>query len=240
MTKNGFLLLMVLVFTSCTITKRVHNPGYHIEWKNKLSVKNDASADEINAQEHVLNENTISHDMNGEADENQALPIQNDALPVIRETGDYAIQENDVSMLDHEKTRTPARSLSREHILKNWENSEGGEDNIAVHPFIFISLGLLVASIITFILLFSGIAAGSGGAIVLLLLLTALLGLFSFIFALTARREITKSPQKWKGRSGALVLFVLGVVSFGVGILLWLIVLMILAIFKDINFDGFM
>jgi hypothetical protein len=240
MIKSIAVIFALLSLGACTITKRVHNPGWHVEWKNKLSVKDEFSAEDSPSNGQVLSDNSISREIHVEAHEHQSLAVQNDTESIDQDDPSQALKKNAELNVSHEKTETSTWSKGGNLHVRKTDIVDSEVDNRKIHPYIFVSLGLLIGSILLLIVLFSGAAAGMAVALILLLLLSSLLGLVSFIFALTARREITKSPQKWKGRSGALVLFVLGVVSFGVGILLWLIVLMILAIFKDINFDGFM
>jgi hypothetical protein len=240
MIKSIAVIFALLSLGACTITKRVHNTGWHVEWKNKLSVKDEFSAEDSPSNGQVLSDNSISREIHVEAHEHQSLAVQNDTESIDQDDPSQALKKNAELNVSHEKTETSTWSKGGNLHVRKTDIVDSEVDNRKIHPYIFVSLGLLIGSILLLIVLFSGAAAGMAVALILLLLLSSLLGLVSFIFALTARREITKSPQKWKGRSGALVLFVLGVVSFGVGILLWLIVLMILAIFKDINFDGFM
>jgi hypothetical protein len=238
--KKIFIIIILGLTASCTITKRVHNPGWHVDWKNKLSVKDEFIAEDDRAKGQVLSDNSISREIQVEAHEHQSLAVQNDTESIDQDDPSQALKKNAELNVSNEKTETSTWSKGGNLHVRKTDIVDSEVDNRKIHPYIFVSLGLLIGSILLLIILFSGAAAGMAVALILLLLLSSLLGLVSFIFALTARREITKSPQKWKGRSGALVLFVLGVVSFGVGILLWLIVLMILAIFKDFSFDGFM
>ncbi len=49
-------LISLFVFAGCTMTKRVHQPGYHIEWKTK-SIKNINIVD----RGPLMNETTTQH-----------------------------------------------------------------------------------------------------------------------------------------------------------------------------------
>jgi hypothetical protein len=54
--KYLFLILSLLVLIGCTVTKRLHQPGYHIEWKTR-SIKNLKVVD--NATSSVVHSNAI-------------------------------------------------------------------------------------------------------------------------------------------------------------------------------------
>jgi hypothetical protein len=240
MIKSIAVFFALLTLGACTMTKRVHNPGWHVEWKNTFSVKDEFTSEDSPSNGQVLSDNSISRELHVEAQEHQSLAVQDDTESFVQENPSQSLKKNAGSIFGYEKTETSTRSEGGILHKRKTDIIDSEVDNRKIHPYIFVSLGLLIGSILLLIVLFSGAAAGMAVALILFLLLSSLLGLVSFIFASTARREITKSPKKWKGRAGALVLFVLGVVSFGVGVLIWLIVLMILAIFKDINFVGFM
>lgn len=54
--------LLLLLFLGCTITKRVHNPGYHIEWHKlkKDTAKKDHDATPIETNKQV-NDSNVDH-----------------------------------------------------------------------------------------------------------------------------------------------------------------------------------
>jgi hypothetical protein len=168
---------------------------------------------------------------------------------VLAETENIRIQTNSTST-DAEKDQTEPKVNVASHgqtesIQPNREHRDElqvrlDEDKRKIHPYIFVSLGFLLGSLLLLILLFSSIFAGMAGMLVLMLFLSALFGVLSFIFASIANRAIKKSPEEWKGKVGGIVLFILGIIFFSVAAVLWLFVLLILAIFQNINFVGFM
>ncbi|MDG1332453.1 MAG: hypothetical protein P8P74_08990 [Crocinitomicaceae bacterium] len=97
MIRKLFFLPLILVFISCTVTKRVHRPGYHVQWhkveRTKKSDKDEAkfkeskpskSQDEIKLELAEINEINL----------NEIDPKIASEAPVISE--DQIVDESDI------------------------------------------------------------------------------------------------------------------------------------------------
>ena len=63
--KRGFIYFLALLLTSCTMSKRLHNTGYHVEWSSKRNLPQKRTADILNTTDHQeqkkrQNEETIT------------------------------------------------------------------------------------------------------------------------------------------------------------------------------------
>ena len=68
-----------LLAVSCTVQKRLHNPGYHVTWKSRYQSadKNELAKSENNKNEAIENSEDIALNENAKAIENEPFVIIN-------------------------------------------------------------------------------------------------------------------------------------------------------------------
>ncbi|MDP4684106.1 MAG: hypothetical protein NWS40_05400 [Crocinitomicaceae bacterium] len=77
-----FYLLLLISISSCTITKRVHQPGYHVQWNKQLSKSFEKEV--LQTKEH---EETLTTEIIESNEENETIDLT---------TSDLTQKENDV------------------------------------------------------------------------------------------------------------------------------------------------
>lgn len=242
--KNLSFLLLVALLGSCTITKRLHNPGWHVEWKNTALRQATPTGQEGFALGNVELDSTQSISFNTQKTAPLSLHVGNQIPMNSDDSGqqtsdnldEEASGEKEVST-GESQTQLAGLSVKREKTAK-----DNIEPDKKIHPLIYISLGLILVCWILFFLLFGGVFASVSGAILFVLLLDTLLGVASFVVALKALKAIKKAPEIWKGKAVTLVLAILSGIGFFIIGTFFLIWLFLVAVSKDltIGFDGFM
>lgn len=196
-----YLIALLTVIGSCTITKRFHNPGWHVEWKGKLSAdKNQAIQNEVLPNEQV-NINEQAH-LNVENQQSSNEKYESYEM----ELGAVASTSVDAHLI--ESTANESSIENKDRLEKNAKNSLISEDEPNVvddrelNPRIKISLCAAVLSSVFLPFLLVGIG---------MYLLLFLSGLFTMIYAIIGIVEMKKNPGKWKGKGLAIFLLILGI-----------------------------
>ena len=199
--KNVSIIIILLVISSCTITKRVHNPGWHVEWKGKLSAdKNQAIQNEVLSNEQV-NINEQAH-LNVENQQSSNEKYESYEM----ELGALASASVDANLT--ESTANESSIENKVRLEKDAKDSlisedETGEiDNRELNPSIKIALCAAVLSSVFLLFLLVGVG---------MYLLLFLSGLFTMIYAIIGIVEMKKNPGKWKGKGLAIFLLILGI-----------------------------
>jgi hypothetical protein len=228
-----FLLLCVL--GACTITKRVHNSGWHVQWKSSASAGNEQTnrgvSDDKRSQLEATKE---TGSITQTEDENSSAMLKSSALNS-REELVSMTDSPSANKTDEAYAETSSQNERVSPIKQSLGNQDDGVDNRKIHPYLFVSFGFFMGSVLSIILLVCGIFEVLIGILLLMLFLIAFFGFLSFIFAVIANREIKKFPELWKGESGAKALVIFGIMfSLGavvVAVGLWILLLSILSLF---------
>ena len=232
--KSVIFLFALFLLGACSITKRIHNHGWQVEWKsNQKAVNTETEVSSVDQKQAVCTP-TKSEISLSEESENI----------VLAETEKSQIENHSTSTdvgKDHLAPKVKVASQDQtEYIQPKREHRDESQvrpdvDNRKIHPYLFVSFGFFMGSVLSIILLVCGIFEVLIGILLLMLFLIAFFGLLSFIFAVIANREIKKSPELWKGESGAKALVIFGIMfSLGavvVAVGLWLLLLSILSLF---------
>ena len=178
-----YLIALSIVFGSCSITKRVHNSGWHVEWKSNHSSDKDRESvtadqsllvgqtpkeshpEQQQEEAHVTSENPnpVGNAILSDEQEEQALTSSTNA----------GMESGNSSKLDEDKGRA------------TYENEDPGAKK--VHPLAKAALISLILSVITF-----GLGA-----------------LVAFVLALYALKKIKQNPEQWEGRKMAKIVLII-------------------------------
>lgn len=238
--KSIIFFFALFLLGACSITKRIHNPGWHVEWKNKhSSVDNELSYSEHSqaGKEHhieVLNSDKgelrigdehfpmQSRDENGSdqvvtpAKSNEIQPSKSEALPV----------ENE--MIYPNEQDTPLTPLSEDTAEKQKDKK--------LPSSLKIALILTLASLIVSFLVLASVSFLLTGTFILLILIQLTLGILAVIKSNQALRQINAKPDLWKGKKLAKFLLFFGIIGFVVLLILQVIAFNMLS--NQYNFDG--
>lgn len=196
------LLLFFPIIFGCTITKRVHRPGYHIEWKKNYR-QSDARKNQ--GQETALQANSNTTEPHPEEQltaieiapqvEGRAMDVQEsrssptssddtftDALPSALSESVLETNSNDPpNSVSHASKRTPQVSKKTSMRPLFWRVS-GDTWRILGIILIIFGASILVASLLSLVGAFSG--NGNGIAVILLDLILSLFGYGGWIIVL--------------------------------------------------------
>ena len=177
-----YLIALSIVFGSCSITKRVHNSGWHVEWKSNLSSLKDRESvvfdqslvvgqtpkeslpEQQQEEAHVTSENPnpVGNAILSDEQEEQALTSTNTGM----ESGNSSKLVEDKGRSIYEKEDPSVKK---------------------VHPLAKAALISLILSVITF-----GLGA-----------------LVAFVLALYALKKINQKPEQWEGRKMAKIVLII-------------------------------
>ncbi|MFN5635249.1 MAG: DUF4190 domain-containing protein [Flavobacteriia bacterium] len=207
--KKIFIIIILGLAASCTMTKRVHNPGWHVEWRSVAwntydLVNQQVSNDDFKAVE----QKTVAMDQSIAAiHPNDNSMIQVDQTTEKSEIESQIILKNTTDAIDTERNADEDVSF----VKKKQSNQNGSSaeevDHRVWQPFATASIVVLSAAFLCFFAYFFVFLAP-----IALYLSAMLLSILAFIFALVARRRIKVNPEKWKGKGATLVVIILGLV----------------------------
>jgi len=194
-------LLFILAFVaSCTITKRVHNPGWYVEWKSTHSSVRES--EQVAADESMIERQTLGQTFSEQKHEGVKGTSENSNF---QETTTLSEQKDqlDGRALPRVQGAQFSRSYSKLEEAKDEPDSGNGEPGTQkVHPMANAALFFLILSIPT---------------LGLMLPLTVVL-------AVLALKKIKSNPNQWRGRGRALAsliiaVFLLFIVFVGLAVL---------------------
>ena len=235
-------LLFILAFVaSCTVTKRVHHPGWHVEWKHKHSsidqefsscdlsqVEKENNIDVFNSdkrehrsgEEHVLMESRGDNGIDHIVTQSKSSEVQPSKLDVIPTEGEMISPDDQVFQ----------GTLSS-------ENSEEKQKDKKMPPPLKTALILTLVSLLVSFILFASVYSLVTGTFILLIFTQLTLSVLAVINSIRALRQINEKPDLWKGKKLAKFLLFFGIIGF-VGLLI-LEVIAFNMLSNQYNFDGF-
>jgi cation transport ATPase len=201
MKKIYFLIVFALVFiTSCTIQKRQHLPGYHIEWKGSEARRTDGvkemSCEEMSTAAHVeaINKEEINtHEVapeiaNVEEGHEEVEAAKSSAAPASEVNGKK--KNTGMKLTFPLSLRSPVQLLTGKVMPDEGKKTDG------------ISIAAMVCGILAFFIPYVGIV----------------LAILAIVFGGIGMRR-TKANPDLKGRGMAITGLVLGILAFFVVIL---------------------
>jgi hypothetical protein len=190
-----YLIALLTVIGSCTITKRVHNPGWHVEWRtNYITAENENPS----FDQHILLENAQINTQEQEPSEFVRL----NSIPEYKDTerpkdGVDEMSSNEAKMYGSEyKSRATTKQIAGEENTK-----ETPVNQKKIYPLSIVSL---VVIILSYIFIYLGIFAAFSFFVI-----SAFLLILAFILAMVSWKKIKYNPEKWAGKKLTLTLFIL-------------------------------
>lgn len=224
---KSFLFLFVFIcLCSCTITKRVHNTGWHVEWKtSKLKNKETAKDQEIVSDNPAKTEEYISPVSQPIPSKNkiepaETLPTQADQESSLDEalTDKLQHQAENVKSTDHKKQESRPEEQSVEDSPKL--------EPLGIASIFAGSIALIVFLNICFLLSDNGWNAILGLSIPWLFFIVFALAALGIALGIASYNRIQKNPElykgKRKGKGRALAGMYLSYVAGGLGLVLLL------------------
>ena len=182
-----YLIALSIVFGSCSITKRVHNSGWHVEWKSNHS--SDKDREYVNADQSLLVGQTPK-ESHPEQQQEEAHVTSENPNPVGNailsdEQDEQALTSTNAGMESGNSSKLD-EDEERANIEKENPNAK------KVHPLAKAALISLILSVVTF---------GLGM-------------LVAIILARYALKKIKSDPEQWTGRKMALTVLIISSVLF--------------------------
>jgi hypothetical protein len=177
-----YLIALLTVIGSCTITKRVHNSGWHVEWKSNHS--SDKDRESVAADQSLLVEQTPKESL-PEQQAVEAHVTSENPNPV----GNAILSdEQEEQALTSTNAENESRNSSKLDEDKGRATIEKDDSDVKkVHPLAKAALISLILSVITF-----GLGA-----------------LVAFVLALYALKKINQNPEQWEGRKMAKIVLII-------------------------------
>ncbi len=230
---KSFLFLFVFIcLCSCTITKRIHNPGWHVEWKsNHSSVKNLEPVAE--------DQSLIAADSPTESVVVQQATVENGTHVHPYQAGEYSSShKHESQLLDQELVEINAE---KENAIGSMElaNEELTvrkiSDEKPIHYLSKASLILLILSLV-FLIFGSAILISMNFALGpwVIVIIGFICLIVSLVMAIKALKQINKNPEKWSGRNMALAVVIISSIL----ILPTLLYLLLLRFFQFFQISG--
>lgn len=224
-------LIVLLILASCTVTKRVHNPGFHVEWHKNYSkdlgsdkdekLKNDAEEQEILEKDEIIDSLTNSSIQSPEVQ--VSVPVERSKEPndLLKDDVDQLSENGETSETSDQESTT-----NQSKISKKKRAARG--DGTGMEALGAIGAGLAILGAVLLIgslFLFFGFA-GFGGLFNVLVLsgngfAVGLLGFILFLIILVVVILFVAIVEFILG--GYQLGFILGGILLGLGLLLMLI-----------------
>jgi len=185
------LLIVLIALHSCSLEKRLYEPGYHVEWRNsaKHLHSNNALAKTEESQRHLESEPIVETETDQPKEYNSAEVLQSQETSSLSSSIKNEVIINDkiqkpIASNTSGKNSTTSVSLSEQTTLASEETlqapKETASEGAKIEPLAIVS----VISALVGLLLWGTIILGPAAAI---------MGLISL-------RKIKKDPTKWKGK----------------------------------------
>jgi len=220
------------IIGSCTITKRVHNPGWHVEWKsNQSSIKDRESLAE--------DQSLIAAESPTESVVVQQATVENGTHVHPYQAGEYSSShKHESQLLDQELIETKAEK-EKSIVSMELANEELAVRKISnekpIHYLSKASLILLILSLV-FLIFGSAILISMNFALGpwVIVIIGFICLIVSLVMAINALKQINKNPEKWSGRNMALAVVIISSIL----ILPTLLYLLLLRFFQFFNISG--
>lgn len=205
-----FSLLTSLFFNSCSIQKRVHTNGYHINWNNNYKCSKDSNKDEL------LTENKATYISE---DEIEQTPVKTEKVskPCINPTANSFIDQVTEEPTNNDLIRKSARKKDKRQHLKN-KSTYSLKKSIKTQNKKNPEAKINGFGLTSFIL----------GALSVFLFFTGILGL---VFAVISLRQFKNNPGKYSNKWMAIVGLIIGEIVCAACIILSLVLAILGGVF---------
>jgi hypothetical protein len=188
--KSIIILFTVFLLGACTITKRVHNPGWHVEWKSTHS--SGKESEQVAAHVSMTERQTPNESISTQELEESQITAENLYSPENSTFSDHqdpqGVKAGESIRIEQGAAKMSKIDDEKEEALS--KNEEPGAKK--VHPLAKAALISLILSIVTL-----GLGA-----------------LVAMILARIALKKIKSDPEQWTGRKMALTVLIISSVLF--------------------------
>ena len=195
--KSFIFLFALFLLGACTITKRVHNPGWHVEWKSTHSSSKET--EQVVTDRTMIERQTPIESISPQELEESPITAENLNFPENSTFSDHQDPQGgntgEAIRVAQDAAKTSKLDDEKEEAFS--KNEEPGAKK--VHPLAKAALISLILSVVTF-----GLGA-----------------LVAFVFALYALKKIKENPEQWEGRKLAKIVFIISSILFIPALLLF-------------------
>jgi hypothetical protein len=239
--KFNFVILFVLFLGSCTITKRIHNQGWHVEWRHKYSA--NVKEFSYQAEKESIIEDVYSDNRKHRIAENN-FPLESgndyesDHVVTASKSIDVQPSKLEVIPIENEAIHREEQDIQKTLLL---ENTVEKQKDKKMPPPLRTAVTLTLVSLFVSFIVLASVSVLSPLMFILLVLTQLTLSVFAAINSNQALRQIKAKPDLWKGKKLAKFLLFFGIIG-----LVALVVLQVIAFNMNSNqynfdalFDGF-
>ena len=209
--KNILIVTLLIFLASCTITKRVHNPGWHVEWKNKTTIeKGDSMREEIFSAEL----DTVSDHANPGHQETVAraepITIERSAISPVDDRSNNMDEVLPPEAIEHANA---LEKNSQSALSKNPNRSLDDEltvDERELNPHVSQALTTMLLSLLFLLFLLLGFSGFFSFLCCVGIIIT---GVLTIKNAKKGLKEMKEHPDVWRGLKLAKFLFIFGIIE---------------------------
>jgi len=211
-------LSIVLFFGSCTMTKRLHHPGWHVEWKSS-KLKNQ----EIPNEQEIARDNLTKTEAHSSS-AYQPISLEN-KVGYTETTSIHAQQESSFDEVLNDQQQHHAENVhsTNQKKLKNQPENQSAADTPKPEPLGILSIFAGSTALIFFLNICLLLSDNGWNAILglsypwLFLILFALAAL-GVIMGIVSYKRIKENPELYKGKGRAIVGMYMSYFSGGLGL----------------------
>lgn len=220
-------LLLIGVISSCTITKRVHQPGWHVEWRS-ANMQQEKDQVQENAKEQQSH-----NEFNGQQTAGLTETEQESETTTTVSTNTLRVEQSDAGETDKQPNLVAEQKPTKSVLLENQSEDPKATSSARPEPLGILSLvsssGALIFFLnICFLLSDNGWNPILGLSYPWLFFISLSLAVIGLVFAIMSLKRLKESPELYKGKGRAWT--GLGM-SLGVSGLVLVLLLCILLVF---------
>jgi hypothetical protein len=223
--KSLAVLIVLFLFASCTITKRLHNPGWHVEWKtslNKSQAQENSSTSASSVDQRIENSSETTPSNSQTMNVVEAEQANETSTYEAHSSKDVPNEENQ----NLEIKNATAESVDRKQ-LSVMNPIEPRVDPLGILSIVSGSIALIFLLNICFLLSDNGWNAIFGLSYPWLFFIVLVFAVVGLILAIKSIKHIRQNPELYKRKNIAWTGFGISAASLGFLILALLILALI-------------
>jgi hypothetical protein len=211
-----FLLLMLIGLNSCSVNKRLYQPGYHVEWHKSNKNHKTHQENEKLAQDHKKEQQEVTYkNQSVKKPDYKQAEISQDYEPT------YALNDENANNLEIISLSKQKQSLFTDtkqavpdtikYVVNkdDPDSAKSAENQKETHWAAITGFILAIISLIGIPLAFTGVLG----------IFTGPLGILAAIFSRIGMKRIKANPEKYKGANIAKAGYIMGIISIIIFIL---------------------
>jgi hypothetical protein len=209
--KSFTFLFALFLLGACTITKRVHNPGWHVEWKNKTTIeKGNSVRDEVFSADLDTVIDLANLGYQETVARAEPITIERSAISPVDDRSNNTDEELPPDEIEHvnalEKNSQPALSKNPDRSL----DDELTVDERELNPHVSHALTTTLLSLLCLLLLLLGFSGFLWFFCWIGIIIT---GTATIKNAKKGLKEMKEHPDVWRGLKLAKFLFIFGIIE---------------------------